>query len=212
MANGSEGQLTFSQLQAKKETVEAELKSLGSVLDSHGVGMETPLVTRDGFPRADIDVAQIRTTRARVIRLRNDYKDIMSKMEKFLHQHFASLDDADATAPSSHSPLPAAVPDAQADGLEDPFAKVNTVAPRSPAEGAGLKAGDVIRVFGYVNKMNHDDLKRVAECVQNNEGKNILIRVSRAAGSSRQQELCLTLTPTRDWGGRGMLGCHIIPL
>jgi len=33
-----------------------------------------------------------------------------------------------------------------------------------------LKAGDEIRVFGYVNKSNHDNLKKVAECVQGNEG------------------------------------------
>jgi 26S proteasome regulatory subunit N4 len=73
--NGNATQLSFAELSARKENMEAELKALSGVLDSvsvyeplgpahcayilaqHGVNMETPL-TRDGFPRADIDVAQ----------------------------------------------------------------------------------------------------------------------------------------------------------
>lgn len=42
----------------RKDDVEAELSALGSVLDSHGVNMQTGLTTFDGFPRSDIDVAQ----------------------------------------------------------------------------------------------------------------------------------------------------------
>lgn len=42
--------------------------------------------------------------------------------------------------------------------------------------------------------------------------RNIFIKVSRVTGVAQRQELRLTLTPTKDWGGRGMLGCHILPL
>lgn len=56
--NGDAGKQSFAELQRKKDDMEAELKALGSVLDSHGVDMQTPLLTRDGFPRADLDVAQ----------------------------------------------------------------------------------------------------------------------------------------------------------
>ncbi|KAM4059633.1 PDZ domain-containing protein [Hirsutella rhossiliensis] len=211
--NGHAGQTSLAELQRKKDDLEVELKALGGVLDSHGVGMDTPLVTRDGFPRADLDVAQIRTTRARIIRLRNDHKSLMEAIEKFLHEHFASLDDADnALAPGSGSQPPHVLSDAQLDASDEAFAKVNTVAPNSPAERAGLMAGDEIRTFGYVNKSNHDSLKRVAECVQGNEGRDIFIRISRPTGAAQRQELRLTLTPARDWGGRGMLGCHILPL
>ena len=48
--------------------------------------MNTGLTTFDGFPRADIDVAQIRTTRARIVRLKNDYKDVMAKLEVAVHE------------------------------------------------------------------------------------------------------------------------------
>ncbi|UKZ79495.1 hypothetical protein TrVFT333_007250 [Trichoderma virens FT-333] len=209
--NGDAGKRSFAELQRKKDDMEAELKALGSVLDSHGVDMQTPLLTRDGFPRADLDVAQIRTTRARIIRLRNDYKDLMTEIEKYLHEHFASIQEGDE-APSTAGDEPRILPDSQSEQLDEPFAKVNTVAPGSPAQQAGLQAGDEIRNFGYVNRSNHDGLKKVAECVQGNEGRNIFIKVSRPDGVARRQELRLTLTPRKDWGGRGMLGCHILPL
>jgi 26S proteasome regulatory subunit N4 len=111
----------------------------------------------------------VRTTRARIIRLRNDYKDLMAAIEKYLHEHFANADDAAPASIGSSSQMPV-LPDAEPDALDEPFAKVNTVAEGSPAETAGLKPGDEIRNFGYVNRANHDNLKKVAECVQGNEG------------------------------------------
>jgi 26S proteasome regulatory subunit N4 len=154
--------------------------------------MNTRLITPDGFPRADLDVAQskmgwilrlellltvhqVRTTRSRIIYLRNDHKALMTVIEKHLHEHFARLAEngtqdepmansglpsSDVTSSSSQPPQPSG----------PPFAKVNSVVAGSPAESAGLKAGDEIRYFGYVNHTNHDGLKRVAECVQGNEG------------------------------------------
>jgi 26S proteasome non-ATPase regulatory subunit 9 len=40
---------------------------------------------------------------------------------------------------------------------------------------------------------------------------DILVKVSRPS-IDRREELQLTLNPRRDWGGRGLLGCHIVPL
>lgn len=210
--NGHLHRLNFAELQKKKDDMEAELKALGAVLDSHGVDMSTPLTTRDGFPRADIDVAQVRTTRARIIHLRNDYKDLMVLVEKHLHEHFASLQEDDETQPAPSRGDIGFLPDhVPLETLQEPFAKVNSVIPGSPADEAGLKPNDEIRNIGYVSLANHDNLKKVAECVQGNEGQPVPVRVSRP-GSGTRQELQLTLTPTRNWGGRGLLGCHIIPL
>jgi 26S proteasome non-ATPase regulatory subunit 9 len=208
LANGNAAHLSFAELQVKKDNLEAELKALSGVLDSHGVNMDTPLTTRDGFPRADIDVAQIRTTRSKIIHLRNDYKDLMNTIEKYLHEHFASLQDTSAAEPSPTGVLGDHVPDT----LEEAFAKVNSVVPGSPAETAGLKAGDEVRNFGYVNKNNHDGLKKVAECVQGNEGQRVLVKISRRTDTGQRQELRLNLIPRKDWGGRGSLGCHILPI
>ncbi|KAI1333376.1 hypothetical protein F5Y16DRAFT_12244 [Xylariaceae sp. FL0255] len=213
ITNGAAKQLSFAELQQKKDNMEAELKALGGVLDSHNVTMETPLVTPDGFPRADIDVAQIRTTRSRIIHLKNDYKDLMNVIENRLHEHFANLQDSDTTTSTTTAINAAALMgDTIPTSLEEAFAKVNSVVADSPADVAGLKAGDEIRNFGYVSKGNHDGLKRVGECVQGNEGQRILVKVSRRGEASARQELQLYLTPRRNWGGRGLLGCHILPL
>ncbi|RFU23770.1 hypothetical protein B7463_g12567, partial [Scytalidium lignicola] len=209
------GGLSFWELQAKKDSMEAELRALGSVLDSHRVDMNTPLLTPDGFPRADLDIAQIRTTRARIIHLRNDYKALMAVIETHIHEHFAKQAQNPSGEPLSNGQHVNGVlrdtPNVQ-QVLSPRFAKVNSVASGSPADSAGLKAGDEIRNFGYVNHANHDGLKRLGECVQGNEGRDVMVRVSRAVtGSQQRQELQLTLRPQR-WSGRGMLGCHILPM
>ncbi|TQS32265.1 hypothetical protein Golomagni_07426, partial [Golovinomyces magnicellulatus] len=156
----------------------------------------------------------VRTTRARIVRLRNDHTELMNRAEKFLHEHFANMSDEESSASFVNGTSSSAgiLPDADTPTLDEPFARVNTVAANSPAERAGLKAGDEIRNFGYVNSSNHDGLKKLGECVAGNEGNNIFIKVSRATGAAQRQELRLTLTPVRDWGGRGMLGCHILPI
>ncbi|KAH7359092.1 hypothetical protein B0T11DRAFT_228759 [Plectosphaerella cucumerina] len=200
--------LSFQQLQQKKDDIEAELQALGSVLDSHGVNMETPLTTNDGFPRADIDVAQVRTTRSRVIHLRNDYKQLMAAIEEHLHRHFASVQDGHA----GESEITEGRSTTAQSDLATVFARVNTVAPGGPADRAGLRPGDQIRTFGYANSTNHDNLKKVAECVQANQGRSVLVNVSRSTGDGVREELRLTLVPVQGWGGRGMLGCHLLPI
>lgn len=98
----------------------------------------------------------------------------MKHLEKGLHAHFEALQQAQA---SSTTPA-TAVPTQQQNGThattngitETPFARVNSVAPGSPADQAGLKAGDVIQSFGTVNWVNHERLTKVGEVVQQNEG------------------------------------------
>ena len=96
----------------------------------------------------------------------------MDVIEKHIHEHFAKQAEnvePDTPMTNGHTgdvevearPAPLA--------LTPPFAKVNSVVTASPAEDAGLRAGDLIRLFGYVNNTNHDGLKRVGECVQGNE-------------------------------------------
>jgi 26S proteasome non-ATPase regulatory subunit 9 len=98
----------------------------------------------------------------------------MTVIEKHIHEHFARL----AEEGSSEQPLtngvdhntPVFPPESVPQVLGPAFAKVNSVVVGSPADSAGLKAGDEIRNFGYVNHTNHDGLRRVGECVQGNEG------------------------------------------
>lgn len=125
----------------------------------------------------EIDYAKyfaVRTTRARIIRLRNDYKGLMSRIEDGLHSHHAqarNLAAMQSASASSNQSNPAVNQGISGSGtLEAPFAKVNSVVAGSPAEDAGLRAGDRIFRFGDVDWMNHEKLSKVAETVQRNEG------------------------------------------
>jgi 26S proteasome non-ATPase regulatory subunit 9 len=90
----------------------------------------------------------------------------MSRIEVGLHAHHARLAEQ-AQNPAAAS---ASAPQSTSAALEAPFAKVNSVVPGSPADSAGLKVGDSITKFGWVDWTNHDKLSRVAEAVSQNEG------------------------------------------
>lgn len=94
----------------------------------------------------------------------------MTEIEKHLHEHFSSLNDEDDAVGAAAAQEMADVVDSVPEELEAAFAKVNSVVDNSPAATAGLKAGDLIRSFGYVNYSNHDNLKKLGDCVQGNEG------------------------------------------
>ena len=130
--------------------------------------MNTSLTTFDGYPRADIDVAQIRTTRARIIRLKNDHKALMGKLEVAVQEQFAVAKTAEGRI-SEHVQSTEGAASSSSGGIEPPFAKVNSVTPRSPAESAGLQVGDKVVRFGTANWTNHERLSRVAVVVQESE-------------------------------------------
>ncbi|KAL2884079.1 putative 26S proteasome regulatory subunit [Colletotrichum sp. CLE4] len=90
----------------------------------------------------------VRTTRARIIHLRNDYKNLMAMVEKQLHEHFASSQEEEVPDVPLSGVSNTLADHSGSQPLEEPFAKVNSVVPGSPAESAGLKPNDQIRVFG----------------------------------------------------------------
>ena len=97
----------------------------------------------------------------------------MSRIEVGLHELHAEAQRAThhPTPSSSQGTTTYASTNTAATGLvETPFARVNSVVAGSPADDAGLKAGDGIRRFGSANWINHEKLSKVAEIVQRNEG------------------------------------------
>jgi hypothetical protein len=97
----------------------------------------------------------------------------MNHLEEGLHNHFANLAQNAASAGRDTVPQSPELGDNSMSGagmLGTPFAKVNSVVSGSPADQAGLKAGDTVRNFGSVNWINHERLSKVAEAVQQNEG------------------------------------------
>lgn len=127
--------------------------------------------------------SSVRTTRTQIIRLRNDHKDVMTHLEKRVHEQFANLQRAQgsttANVPNGTNGTNGTRSDSDGNSLSNTgasgpaFATVNSVVAASPADQAGLKAGDTIRSFGTVNWMNHERLTKVAELVQQNEGVSI---------------------------------------
>jgi hypothetical protein len=92
----------------------------------------------------------------------------MNRIEKGLHEHHARAEEA-RNNPAISGPQ-ALASSSGATTLEAPFAKVNGVVSGSPADSAGLKVGDSITRFGWVDWTNHNRLSRVAEAVSQNEG------------------------------------------
>ncbi|XP_043924547.1 26S proteasome non-ATPase regulatory subunit 9 [Protopterus annectens] len=191
------------ELVKKKELIETQIKAYHDVLDDQkNVGMGGPLVDIEGYPRADIDLYQVRTARHNIICLQNDHKDIMKQIEEALHQLHAQERERRAKGE-----VEAAADRMETEqSIEQPFAKVDTVTPGSPASISGVQVGDEIIEFGSVNSQNFQNLQNIAVVVQHSEGKPLSITVLRSG-----QKVHLGITPQR-WSGRGLLGCNIVPL
>ncbi|KAI0822225.1 hypothetical protein BC628DRAFT_1327516 [Trametes gibbosa] len=190
-------------LMARKDAIEAEMDAQSSVLQSHGVTMDTPLVDAEGFPRADIDIWAVRHARVRVIELRNDHKALMDRIMVALQQVY------DPAAQSQAATSAGASGDSTIDNALQPFAKVDGVAPGSPAATAGLLREDLVLSFGPLTKSSFtaSSLQPLAELVAAQENKEVIIEVLR----SNDRRVRLTFIPRHGWGGRGLLGCHIVP-
>ncbi|KAJ3983619.1 hypothetical protein F5890DRAFT_164879 [Lentinula detonsa] len=189
-------------LMDQKKNIETEIETHISILKANQSTMQSPLVDTDGFPRADIDIYAVRGARVRIIELRNDLKDVTAAIGKALEviydrsQSEQSEDTSDRTEGSSLSKEP------------KPFARVDGVAPGSPAADAGLCREDLIVKFGQLisTSFPSDSLAPIAELVGASENQSIGIKALR-----KGQSVFLSLTPRKGWGGRGMLGCHIVP-
>ncbi|KAI9503195.1 putative 26S proteasome regulatory subunit [Coemansia spiralis] len=183
----------------QKDNLENEIRDLELELQSHGVTKTEALVDADGFPRADIDIVAIRGIRRSLIYKQNDLKDLVKQIEESLvnlHQNIrADEEDEPEVKPSR----------------QRPFARVNMVTPNSPASEAGLVVGDKIVQYGSVNTDNHNNLKLLISETTDSIGKPIIVIVDRVLDGQPQSKT-LKLTPRRNWGGDGLLGCYILPL
>ena len=106
----------------------------------------------------------------------------MDGIEKALHVHFANQNGSEAAniEPGLQASLGSASDvrsstNNESDLIQDtrPFAKVNSIVTGSPADQAGLHAGDEVVKFGDINWLNHEKLSQVARFVQTHEGVHI---------------------------------------
>lgn len=109
---------------ASKSRIEDEIESQAVILRTNNSTLNSPLTDGDGFPRADIDIWAVRHARVKIIRLRNDLASLVDKIGKGLEDvHASKSAGADA---DGEIPLLSLLP----------FAKVDAVAPHSPAQVA----------------------------------------------------------------------------
>lgn len=160
------------ELMSQKEATETLIEEQASILKSNNATMRSPLVDADGFPRDDMDIYAVRGARVRIIELRNDLDDLMNKIGKALEGVYD---------PALIAPKPSE------DDLRT-FAKVNAVAPGSPAADAvsavrfpptgdclpsskGLQKDDLIVKFGHLThkSLTGGSLQPIAELVNANE-------------------------------------------
>ncbi|KAK7933086.1 hypothetical protein WMY93_003982 [Mugilogobius chulae] len=203
-AGGTNADLTMDDVRnliQKKDEIEEQIKAYYDVLEDQGVGTEGSLVDEEGFPRADVNLYQIRTARHQIACLQNDHKAIMSEIEEALHKLHAQEKEKKGSGVPHDDPMEEEEP-----GLPTAFARVEAVTAGSPAHTAGLRVGDEVIEFGSVNSNNFQNLQNIASVVQHSEGKALRVVVVRSG------ERCpMTLTPQR-WSGRGLLGCNIVPV
>lgn len=194
--------MSYPMLADAKVKIEASLDALFSLLqDVYKFDMELPL-TRDGFPRNDIDVVSIRLVRTKIIRLRNDLQRVMHRLGSLLSEQLqANLQN------------PAFTPEAYQAPKKDrfarvPFAVIRAVNANSPAQQAGLKIGDRITIFDEdINATNNNKLTEIARRVKDKEEEHVEVVILRDTSV-----LTLDLVPTSKWEGKGLLGCHVVPL
>lgn len=120
---------TARSLIARKEAIETEMDAQLSILKANSSTLRSPLVDADGFPRADIDVYAVRGARVRIIELRNDLDAIITSIGKALEAVYDPTIAATATSVSESSST-------ATDSSPIPFARVDGVAPSSPASEA----------------------------------------------------------------------------
>ncbi|SCZ88265.1 BZ3500_MvSof-1268-A1-R1_Chr10-2g02899 [Microbotryum saponariae] len=171
------------------------MSTFSSVLVANECDMTTPLVDSQGFPRADIDVAGVRTARANIIMLRNDLSHLQIQIEQLVLRELPRLHDSESTSAGAIDIVPATPSRSHA------FARIDRVFPGGPAHAAGIKTDDLLLRIGDIDASNHNSLQDVAMLVSASEDVVLDVRIRRA-----NRDISLSLVPQKGWGGRGLLG------
>lgn len=252
--------LQLKTLDIRKQALESEGQAIVQELTTPGedggppMGVDTPLVDRDGFPRGDIDLYRARSCRKRFHEIQTDVKDLQRQIQNGLIQLNMLMNAEEKEAnqqeqearlaekpkpifdkasgkwvvtnwdgsttggklakdskPSNDETSAPVAPDVQvesqqADSGDSPaFAKIDGVAPESPASQAGLQEGDLITRFGTIFHSNHDNLKALAVIVPEAAADAVALEIEilrkDPASDDMLPHIC-KIVP-RPWGGRG---------
>jgi len=179
-------------LMERKDKIQEELNAQFSVLKSESCTMNTPLA------------------RVHIIKLRNDLEDVTDKIKLALEVLHNEPREVEHAPPPILMQTQGNLNEATEQDVEQlkPFARVDGIMPRSPAADAGLRREDLLLLFGHLNASSFTgaSLQPIAELVSRHENRPLEVKVRRGT-----ENITISFTPRNGWGGRGMLGCHIVP-
>lgn len=207
------------QVMKQKDEIERQIVEVTEFLETPPMpGVKGPLVDAEGFPRADIDLVEVRKLRHRLACLQTDHCQVMKEIEVGLlnlHTDYKTFNiNVEGEKPAKGSTFLSLSsetgenPVQISQELKIPFAWISDVIGGSPADQAGLKMGDAVFQFGEVNHTNHDELRAIVELVKANLDSPIKVRVLRKNIFGGGEERDIEFVP-REWGGRGYLGCAL---
>ena len=187
-------------LMNSKSEVESELDSIADTLNSEAfsnIGLQKPLTDEEGFPLAGIDLHQVRQLRNRFAILTTDHADLLRKIEESIHMIHEHARNTGSVTSGERSALL-------------PFGRVETVAPDSAAEAAGILVGDKVVKFGSLSCVTEAGMKQCYESIPSTLhairfDSSLEVRVIRIGRANEVIEL--NVTP-RD----GRIGCLIRPI
>jgi 26S proteasome non-ATPase regulatory subunit 9 len=194
---------TVKDLIKQKDDVEEEIKGLIKTLESTPVGVKGSLVDIDGFPRNDLDVNAIREMRHVLACKQNDHITLMKQIERDMAALHADLKEKKEKERAQRGDVtPKKEIEPKIEVQLEPFVHVNSVAPDSPADRAGMQQGDEIVQFGTITKdqVKQFGLQIISDLVSHNINSPVMIK-----GLRRGQTIALQLIP-QTWTGRGYLG------
>ncbi|ODV90773.1 hypothetical protein CANCADRAFT_2499 [Tortispora caseinolytica NRRL Y-17796] len=197
--------LELQRLDMLRIEYETLLDRLSDQLTAQGVSFDTPVLTEDGFPRADINVAEIRHIRTQIIRTRNDINGITSKIGALLLEHFDEIrtrkSDKDDNLKSidvvKHKEEPGNRGDEKTEDLI-PFAIIDAIEDKGPAEKAKLRVGDKILAFGPV-KTGRRNIREAVIDISKQDEIPIIVRQQQ---DSSEVTFYTVLRPENNWGGK----------
>lgn len=226
----------LSELQATRQSLEMEAEAIVSELTSPGpngeapAGIRDPLVDKEGFPRADIDLYRVRSRRQRLAIINTDHKRVMTQIENEMYKHYETkMAESDVgesltrvLSRTSIEPIMLTNSSSSATDLSKdvsglkPIAVIDEVFPSSPAAAGGVQVGDRVLKFQEIcSKSSSNPISLIPDVVktcyesnqQRSERKSLELVVLRGSA----QFLTVFILPQK-WEGKGLLGCHLTPL
>lgn len=158
--------------------------------------MKTSLVDAEGYPKSGLDIMAIRSLRQKIIHLQNDLKGVMNQVKvalENLHElksleakenalgvtfetnsqssssSSSSVDYSSASSQRNTSAITSPTPSTSSFTPSNPFARVDTISPNSPASICGLLTGDLILQFGTLKDTNFTGMTSIASLVRDSE-------------------------------------------